>query len=302
MASRVVHVDHHVRVVEPRSLQVMRTPALRAAGWTERGIRTAVAEGRLVRLRVGVYGAPGIPDACRAAAGAQGRVCCVTALRLLGVFVLDQGGTHVHIPRTASRLPPLGGFARVHRRTLLRTPHPDALLVEPIDAVADAVMCQGPRSAIATIDSALHLGLLRIDELDELFAALPRRCRRVRTLLDPRAESGAESLVRLILRSIGCSFDCQVEIDGVGRVDFLVDGWLVIECDSRGFHADWDAQRRDRRRDLEAARRGLTTLRVIAEDVFWHPDAVREAIAGVLRTRRASLLQAQPAPRASRQR
>ena len=31
MASRVVHVDHHVRVVEPRSLQVMRTPALRAA-------------------------------------------------------------------------------------------------------------------------------------------------------------------------------------------------------------------------------------------------------------------------------
>jgi very-short-patch-repair endonuclease len=39
----------------------------------------------------------------------------------------------------------------------------------------------------------------------------------------------------------------------VGRVDFLVEGWLIIECDSKAHHEGWDKQRRDRRRDLAAA-------------------------------------------------
>ncbi len=294
-AERAVGAAHHDQVIAPASLRSVRTAALRGAGWTRHGIRAAMAEGRLVRLRPGVYGSSALPEECRAAAAVQGRAACVTALRLLGVFVLERGGIHVHIPRTASRLPARGAFARVHRRRLLRTPHPDALLVEPIDAVADAVRCQGPRAAIATIDSAVHRGCLRVDELDELFAALPHRYRRLRRLLDPRAESGAETLLRLIVRSLGCSFDCQVGIDGVGRVDVLVGGWLVIECDSRAFHSDGDAQRRDRTRDLEAARRGFTTLRVVAEDVFWRPDAVREAVSGVLRSRRAAREQARSA-------
>ncbi len=178
---------------------------------------------------------------------------------------------------------------RIHRRRLLRTPHPDSLVVEPLDAVLDAVRCQEPRAAIATIDSSLQLGLIDADDLDELFAALPRRHRRLRRLLDPRAESGAETLLRLILRSLGCRFDCQVVIHGVGRVDFLVDGWLIVECDSEAHHGSWDAQRRDRRRDLGAAGRGLVTLRVIAEDVFWRPDEIREALGGLLRVHRAAM-------------
>lgn len=55
--------------------------------------------------------------------------------------------------------------------------------VEAFDAVAQAVRCQDPRFAVATLDSVLHHWLLRLDELDELFAALPRRYRRLRGLL-----------------------------------------------------------------------------------------------------------------------
>ncbi|MFT4030665.1 MAG: DUF559 domain-containing protein [Protaetiibacter sp.] len=228
-----------------------------------------------------------------------GRLTGVSALRHLEVFVLESDRLHVSVPPSASRLPVLARTHRIHRRLLLRTPHPDALIVEPLDAVYDAVMSQSPRAAVATIDSALHLGVLHPDDLDELFAALPRRYRRLRRLLDRRAESGPETLVRLMLRSLGCNFDCQVMIVGVGRVDFLVDGWLIVECDSRAHHSSWEAQRTDRRRDLEAATRGYPTLRLIAEDILWRPGEVRAALEGVLAGRSAFRKQGQVRLRSS---
>lgn len=203
--------------------------------------------------------------------------------------MLDSERIHVHAPRSASRLPKVstvGSGPRVHRRALLRSPHPDDLAVSVLDALYDSVLCQAPRAAIATLDSALHHGLIDDDELDELFDALPRRYRRIRGLLDARAESGPESLMRLLLRSIGCVFVPQVEIAGVGRVDFLVDGWLIIECDSRAHHSEWASQRRDRRRDQAAAALGYATYRPLAEDLMWHQDAVRAAVVGLRRVTR----------------
>lgn len=161
-------------------------------------------------------------------------------------------------------------------------PEPDALSVEAFDAVVDAVRCQDPRAAIATIDSALHLHVLRVDELDELFDVLPRRYRRLRGLIDSRAESGPETLVRLMLRGLGCRVGVQVQIEGVGRVDLLVDDWLIVECDSRQFHSHWEAQREDRRRDLAAAERGYSTIRLTAEDIMWRPEVVLCALRGLL--------------------
>ena len=73
-----------------------------------------------------------------------------------------------------------------------------------------------------------------------------------------------------------------MQIDGVGRVDFVVDGWLIVECDSEAHHAGWAAQRRDRRRDLAAAALGYTTVRPLAEDILFHRDQVAESLRAVL--------------------
>lgn len=255
-------------------------------GWTDRRIRLAVAEGRLLRLRDGVLCDPAVPSDCADAGRAGGRLTCLSELSRLGVFVLEARRLHVHVDPTASRLrDPRPGIRR-HWAALRRTPHPLALTVEVFDALLHSVRCQPARAVVATIDSALHLGLLHPDDLDELFDALPRRHRRLRRLIDARAESGPESLMRLILRSIGCSFEPQVQVPGVGRVDFLVDGWLIVECDSRGFHAGWEQQRLDRRRDQIAAARGHATYRPIAEDIMWHRDDVRAAVVGLLSARR----------------
>ena len=79
--------------------------------------------------------------------------------------------------------------------------------------------------------------------------------------------------------------DLQVEIDGVGRVDLVVDGWLVVECDSRAHHRTPEAQLRDRARDRAAAARGYVTLRLLAEDILFHPEAVLAALRGALSVR-----------------
>ena len=264
-----------------------RRSDLAAAGWTDRSLRKAVVDGRLLRPRSGVYLLPHTPqdtiDACRLG----GRLACTSALAQLDVFVLEPGVLHVHLPANSSRPRPVARRIRRHWGRLHLTPHPRSTCVEPFDAVIQAVRCQPARGALATLDSALHLGVLRLDELDELFRILPQRHAVLRKLIDSRAESGPETLVRLMLRTLGATFDVQVKISGVGRVDFVVDGWLIVECDSRGFHATWEEQRRDRRRDQAAAALGYATYRPIAEDIMWHPGDVRAALEGLLRGRAA---------------
>lgn len=245
----------------------------------------AVAAGRLLRLRVGAYCAADVPTDIADAARLGGRLTCLSLLALLKIFVLDAHGLHVHLVPTASRIKRTARPIRHHWQTLCRRPHPRALTVEIVDALVHAVLCQSPRASVATLDSALHLGFVRLDDLDEIFAALPRRYRAIRKLLDPSAEAGSESLMRLILRSLNCTFIAQAKIPGVGRVDFLVDGWLIIECDSKAFHSTWEDQLKDRRRDQEAAIRGYATYRPVAEDIMWHGDVVRRAAAGLLDSR-----------------
>jgi len=150
------------------------------------------------------------------------------------------------------------------------------------DAAAQAVLCQEARAAVATLDSLLHLKLLSEDDLDAMFRALPARTQVLRRLVDGRAESGGETLLRLILRTLPVDVRTQVTIARVGRVDFLVDGWLIIECDGREFHQGWDKQQEDRRRDVEAAAQGYVTVRFVAADVFGDSSSVRTQIARVL--------------------
>ncbi|MCR2808595.1 MULTISPECIES: DUF559 domain-containing protein [unclassified Microbacterium] len=283
------HTDAELR---GRATHFHRRRDLVARGWTDRDLREAVAEGRVVRPRAGAYLAAGtaadLVDAC----ALGGRLTCVSELLRHGVFVLDPSALHVHLHAARSHAPMPTRSVRRHWGRLHRTPHPCSTSVELFDAVVSAVRCQPPRAALATLDSALHAGVVRLDDLDELFGALPRRHRVLRRLIDPRAESGPETLLRLILRSLGVRFEVQVSIAGVGRVDFVVAGWLIVECDSAQFHSSWADQRTDRRRDQAAAALGFATYRPIAEDIMWHADRVRAALAGLLAgrgTRRPAL-------------
>lgn len=264
----------------PSTYRFLTTLELRALGYDKHGIGRLVADGRLIRVRTGRYVAPGLPDDILTAARLGVRLDCVSLLRVLDVFVLEKGPLHVQASHGASRLPKRPKGMTCHWRASASA-HSD-LAADIIEALAQACRCQPPREAIATLDSAWHLGLIDEAGIAEVFARLPLRFRPLRALLDRRSESGPETLMRLLLRALGCDVKVQPWLPGVGRVDFVVDGWLIIECDSEAHHAGWEQQKEDRRRDLVAAGLGYTTIRPIAEDIMYARERTVASIRAVL--------------------
>lgn len=206
-----------------------RSAELRAEGLTKRQIAKAVELGALRMPRRGYYIAGDADAAVEAAVRLGGRLTCASVLRLLGVFVLDRGGLHVHLPVNASRLrpdvDPSRSVVRHWAASLDLRPRPAKFTCSaPRDLLAHATRCQPPRAAVATIDSALHLGLVTPDDVACIFEALPKKYRVVERLVDGRAESGPETLMRLLLRGVARSVEVQVRIVGVGR-------WISLSTD-----------------------------------------------------------------------
>ncbi|WP_152545442.1 hypothetical protein [Microbacterium sp. CH12i] len=197
----------------------------------------------------------------------------MSLLKAIGIFVLACPHLHVHIDRGTSRIrAPKNDATKLHWNAALdadstlgaETMHAVALQV----AVREAVRCQSPRAALATLDSVLHHSLMSPAQLEAVFALLPKRYRVLLSLVDASAASGPETFMRLILRGLGLKYETQVFLPGVGYVDFLVEGWLIIECDSKEWHEGWEKQVEDRHRDMAAAKLGCVTLRPLATEIM----------------------------------
>ncbi|WP_371201097.1 hypothetical protein [Microbacterium sp. BWT-B31] len=246
-----------------------------------------------MRARRDVYVSASVSDAVVRAQRVGGRLDCLSALREHGVFVLSSGSTHVQVEHHDGRLRSPGSrrhrLHRAHDRTvvhwrMLDLPA-DLHTVPVVEALAHSALCQPPRALVASIDSALNRKLIDARDLDALFDLLPKRFGRLRAHLDGRAEAGSETLARLIARSLGCRVEVQREIPGVGRVDLVIDGWIVVECDSRQFHSGWEIQERDRARDLALAALGMVCIRPTATMIFTRPEDLVAAIRGLLALR-----------------
>lgn len=208
-------------------------------GHTRNSIVEALRTGRLVHVRRDRYLLPGAEDAFVRAVRVGGRLTCLSYLAVLGVFVLENRNLHVHVRPTASRL--RSPHDRRKRITALRRRgvklHWTDLLDEcgracatgVLDALAHAIRCQNPTAAVATLDSALNKKLIAEADLARVFAALPARFQVLASFVDARAESGPETFVRLMARRLGCDIQLQVKFAETGRVDLVLDGWLVVE-------------------------------------------------------------------------
>jgi len=263
-----------------RSAAFLRPVDLAQLGLSRYRVAALVANGSLVRTRNGRYLRPEVHPALITASRYGGRLDCTSLAAAMGIFVRESRSLHVQLTPATTRLPPRPAHVVAHWRQS-RAGRCD-LAADLIEALAQACRCQRPRDAVATLDSAWHHGLVDESDIAEIFRRLPRRFRPVRRLLDRRSESGAETIMRLLLRGLGCSVEVQVAVTGVGRVDLIVDGWLIVECDSKAFHEGWEAQLRDRRRDMAAAALGYTTVRPVAEDIYYRPDEVLATMRAVV--------------------
>ena len=277
--------------------RIVRRDELIHRGATGRALSAAVKSGHLVRVRRDRYALPGTNRHVVEAVSIGGVLDCTSALADIGVFVFDGGATHVRLPAAAARPPSAPNNRRVlgsnksrdvevHWRRLV-----DPLAATPecvglVDALIQAARCQDPWHTVASIDNALHQKLINGGDVATIFEALPLTLQYLRDLLDGRAESGQESILRLILESASLHYEVQVVIPSVGRVDFLVEGILVLEADSRLAHDGWDAHVRDTNRDITCGQLGYMTLRPLYEHTMHQPHLVLAAIRGVLETAR----------------
>jgi very-short-patch-repair endonuclease len=212
-------------------------------------------------------------------------VCCITAAELHGLWVPAASEClHVGVPANSARLRrPDDPRVRLEAEDAAVIVHwiaSRARGIQPLpDAIALVIGCCGPEVGFVLLESALFLGRMTPGERARLSSLAPRSFRRLSRVATKDSGSGTESLMKLLLISLGLSFVQQVKFPGIGWVDFLVGDSLVIEVDSKTHHADPYA---DRKRDAALSALGKRTLRFMYSQLVYERDAVEAAIVGAI--------------------
>ena len=84
---------------------------------------------------------------------------------------------------------------------------------------------------------------------------------------------------------MGLTPQVGVWIEGVGEVDMIILGFIVIEVDGWAFHSSKEQREKDLKRDRELLRRGYVVLRFTYDDVM-NGDFTREVPVSVTALRR----------------
>jgi len=261
---------------------VVRGTLLQEYGIT-RGMRAeAVRAGTILRVRPGVFAVPTTHPSLIEAAAHGGELTCARALRLHGVWVLDPVGP-VHVW--------LGARGRRHHEGCDCVGHYDeghaGVGLAPLEEVLiHTYRCLGDEAFFAALESALTQRKITSSARRRIRRRLPARAHRLVDLARSDADSGLESLLRLRLHLRGIELECQVTIPTVGRVDFVLDGRMILEADGKGNHEGSSHRHRDLVRDAAASALGYETLRFDYAQII-HAWATVEAavIAAIARLR-----------------
>lgn len=268
------------------SFSFFTTAELRAVGETKQSIRDSIEHGARFRVIKGWYGTEATPAEAVLAMRMGGRIGCVSALHLYGAWSPPDCGVHVFFPTSASGRRSAGRDrgSRVVRHWHGRDIRSgSAFAVPPVEvALRDALDCQPPFMLIAILDSLLHRGLMSRNRLEAIVRRGPGRNHHLIAHLDPRSESGIESILRYRLAIAGIATSIQVRMRSSDRLDVEIDGWLALEADGREFHAQARAFTRDRARVVRVMREGRIVLQFSYAAIMYGWQEVFDAIVAVM--------------------
>lgn len=255
---------------------IMRTRALEDQGVGRARLRDLVARGRLIRPQRGWVALPETDRDLLYAAQRGVVLSCMTVVRRQGLWSLERRGPlHVAARSPHSHLGGDGHVIHWGRPVLRRQPH---LLVDPVEnALAYAASCQPWEEAHAIWESALNTGVVTLESLALL--PLGSRARKLLHECTPFSDSGLESYVGRRLRSLGLSVVAQAWLLG-HRVDFLIDGWLVLQID--GATHTGEQRDRDNRHDALLLMNGYGSIRVSYREVMFEWPRVQSQVMTVI--------------------
>ena len=159
--------------------------------------------------------------------------------------------------------------------------------VASIGTVLERVLvCMPLKVSLPMLDAARNRGLYDISTLSiPLTGSRLPRLREALSLSSERARSILETVARLQLVDMGLTPQIGVWIEGVGEVDMIILGFIVIEVDGWAFHSSKEQREKDLKRDRELLRRGFVVLRFTYDDVM-NGDFAREVPVSVTALRR----------------
>ena len=264
---------------------IATTHQLVALGASRSKITRAVGEGRLVRIRQGVYACPHVNAMVAQAARLGSALTCVTVLRASEVWAGSSSRLHVQVPPNARNRG--SNDAQIHwgqPQFEMATPW----IAGRMQAMWQAMRCLDEENAIAALESAIHKRFLTASQVDELCRRAPTRLHDGISRMVGDSGSGLETIARLRLQRAGHSAISQPAVPGLGHQDLLVDDCVALEVDGEKWHGP-DQFEVDRERDLQAARLGRRTIRLTSRHVLanW-PDsltAIERAVADSRRVR-----------------
>lgn len=273
---------------------VAQRQELLGAGVNVRQLAAGVHLGTVIRVRKGWYALPGVDRDLVRAIRVGGRLACVSAAKHYGWATAERIGLHVCLTPNAARLRSPDNA----RQRMPQQQHPAdltlhwarrgdnaRLVTSKRETVFQIAHCQSPDLAVAAYDSFLHTDPAGSLNLDQWLAELPQHLVAAMESPSRLCHSFLETIGRIRLSREGIEGKHQVWLPGVGRVDMLIDGWLVIEWDGLEHHDNGPAHDEDCRRDAVAASMGYTTLRFTYSLVMFHwylvIGAIRATLAGI---------------------
>lgn len=272
---------------------------LRRFGHSPATVRAALVTGELMVVRSGWIADVLAPQSAVEAVVNGGKLTSTSALSHLQVWSGEDRRLHVQFdphshPALAPRALALSTFSAdrfpmqgiVRHWTSNRWPEAGgpSWRVSALDALLDLASSGEFEQIIASVESAIYKKAIRHSQLPLLFAALPARLSGISGELNLLAESGLESIARLRMKPLRVQIECQVKIPGIGRVDILINGWLVIEIIGDEFHTPAG----DRARMVDIIRAGYRGLFLGYQQVMFGWDECEAAIRELLREGRVS--------------
>lgn len=227
---------------------------LRRAGQSRWAIDAAVRSGALLRPARGTLATPGCSADVVQAAARCASLACVSAIADQGLDLL-RAPRQPHLTGPATRPGP--GVTWHRGRS-------DGPRLPAARAAAQMLTCRPAAECLVALDGVLRRDFAtRAEIAGQLPANVRGPARRLLAQADGRAESVLESLVRFHLLRAGIpDIELQAAIPGLGHVDLLLGGWLVLEADGLEGHSDPVAFAEDRRRTTVAAEQGFITIRI----------------------------------------
>ena len=259
-----------------------RLETLLASGVTESRLRREVAGGHVVRPLRGCYALPHASRAAILRAAYRAELCCLSLCEALKLPIIAADPcVHLVVPRDRARRAtdkrPVSGVT-LHR---LDTPggSDSATIAVGLDLLG---RCADRMQQIVALDAALNRGFLARGDIADFTFTEPHRRQWLMDMVDPRAESLLETILRVALVERGFEVRPQFRIASAGRVDLVVSGKVVVQTDGTEHHSSPAQVIEDKRRDRVCVVAGYRVLRFSYADVMFHLDEVVEQITAAL--------------------